>query len=83
MTAPGNGPGSEQVEDIAYADALAELEAILDSLESDQVDVDTLAIRVDRAATLIRLCRARLASARVQVEAIVDDLDDEAVDGPG
>lgn len=81
MTAPGNDPGSDQVEDIAYADALAELEGILDSLESDQVDVDTLATRVDRAATLIRLCRARLASARVQVEAIVDDLDDEAVDG--
>lgn len=83
MTPRGESPGTGQGEDTTYADALTELEGILDSLEGDQVDVDTLAARVDRAATLIRLCRARLASARVQVEAIVEDLDDEAVDGSG
>ena len=59
---------------IGYADALAELERILGELEDDTVDVDVLAARVRRAADLLRLCRDRIASARVEVETIVADL---------
>jgi exodeoxyribonuclease VII small subunit len=59
---------------IGYADALAELERILGELEDDTVDVDVLAARVRRAADLLRLCRDRIASARVEVESIVADL---------
>ena len=68
---------------LAYADALAELEEILDSLEADQVDVDTLAARVERAAVLIRLCRARLGSARAKVDAVVVELEHEVDDDAG
>ena len=77
-----SGPADDGGEDrIAYSDALAELERILQSLESDRVDVDTLAERVERAAELIRLCRSRLGAARDQVEAIVADLDDGTGNG--
>lgn len=58
-----------------YADAVAELEEILDELEADEVDVDRLAERVKRAADLIELCRNRLEEARVEVTRIVADLD--------
>jgi exodeoxyribonuclease VII small subunit len=68
---------------LAYADALVELEGILDALEADQVDVDTLAANVERAAVLIRLCRARLGSARAKVDAIVDELERETDDDAG
>ena len=57
-----------------YADALAELEEILDELEDESLDVDTLATKVERASTLIRFCRNRITSARTQVEQIVADL---------
>jgi exodeoxyribonuclease VII small subunit len=60
---------------LGYADALAELEAILAGLEREAVDVDHLAERVQRAATLIRLCRSRLASARLEIETVVADLE--------
>ncbi|MEZ5166053.1 MAG: exodeoxyribonuclease VII small subunit [Acidimicrobiales bacterium] len=36
--------------EIGYADAMAELEAILDDLEDDDLDVDVLAARVERAS---------------------------------
>jgi exodeoxyribonuclease VII small subunit len=81
-TAP-DAAGAAGAEGIAYADALAELEGILDSLEADRVDVDTLAARVERAAVLIRLCRARLGSARAKVDAIVGDLEHETDDDAG
>ena len=67
MTAAGEGP--------TYAAAVDELEAILAELEDDRLDVDQLAQRVARAAELIRLCRERIRSTRLEVEQIVADLD--------
>ncbi len=60
---------------IGYVEAMTELQAILDELESDQVDVDRLAGQVQRAAVLIRACRERIGAARVHVEQVVADLD--------
>lgn len=62
-------------DEIGYADAMAELESILDDLEDDDLDVDVLASRVERASTLITLCRDRIGAARVQVEKVVASLD--------
>lgn len=62
-------------DEIGYADAMAELESILDDLEDDDLDVDVLASRVERASTLITLCRDRIGAARVQVETVVASLD--------
>jgi exodeoxyribonuclease VII small subunit len=67
--------GEQAAADIGYAEALAELEAILDEIEDDSVDVDVLATRVRRAALLLRVCRGRIAAARVEVESIVAELD--------
>lgn len=58
-----------------YAEALSELESILAELERDNVDVDVLASRVQRAAELIRLCRERIGNARLQIEQVVAELD--------
>ena len=57
-----------------YAEALAELEAILAELERSDVDVDVLAERVKRAVELIGFCRARIGNARLQIEQVVADL---------
>jgi exodeoxyribonuclease VII small subunit len=59
-----------------YGEAMAELEAILDELEGDQLDVDLLAARVQRASELLKVCRARIARAQQDVDRIVADLDD-------
>ncbi len=65
------GPG----EPVGYGAALKELQEILSELESENVNVDRLASRVERAGTLIRLCQERLAAAELQVERVVDALD--------
>ena len=61
-------------EPLTYATAMAELETILHDLERDDVDIDHLAERVARAATLIEFCRTRIESARVDVTRLVEDL---------
>jgi exodeoxyribonuclease VII small subunit len=58
-----------------YAAAMVELEQILADLERADLDVDQLGAKVSRAAELIRACRDRIGSARLEVERIVADLD--------
>ena len=69
-------------EQIGYAEAMRELEEILDALEDDDLDVDVLATKVERASALIQLCRNRIGNARIQVEKVVASLDEptEGVD---
>jgi len=73
--------------ELGYAEALAELETILAELERESVDVDHLVERVQRAAVLIRLCRGRIATARLEIESVVADLEratgDDGDPGPG
>lgn len=66
------------VAELAYTDALAELEVILERLEHDEPDVDRVAVDVARAAELVQHCRARIADARLKVEQVVGDLDPDA-----
>ncbi|HUF84187.1 MAG TPA: exodeoxyribonuclease VII small subunit [Acidimicrobiia bacterium] len=58
-----------------YAEAMTELEEILEELEGDQLDVDVLAERVRRASELIKRCRTRIARAQADVDKIVTDLE--------
>jgi exodeoxyribonuclease VII small subunit len=67
---------SAQAAEPGYGEAMAELEAILDELEGDQLDVDLLAARVQRASELLKICRARIARAQQDVDRIVSDLED-------
>ena len=72
---------SPETEPLSYASAVDELETILGQLEDENLDIDHLAERVGRAASLIRLCRERINHTRLEVERIVSDLDG-AVPGP-
>lgn len=67
-----------ETESIGYADALAELEEILDELEDPAIDIDVLSARVERAATLIKICRGRISAAQDKVTGIVAELEDLA-----
>jgi exodeoxyribonuclease VII small subunit len=73
-------PATEASSDIGYGAALVELEGILDEIEDEAVDVDVLAARVKRAAELLRVCRDRIAAARIEVTQIVADLDPSSLD---
>ena len=69
MTSTSETPG--------YAESIAELDTILAELEGDDLDVDHLAARVQRAAELIELCRARIERARTDVDRVVKTLADD------
>ena len=74
-------------QDIGYGDALSELQQIMGELEAEDIDIDVLAEKVERAADLIRVCRGRITAAEVRVKEIVAGLDSQeeepTSDGPG
>ena len=58
---------------ISYADAMAEIEAILARFESEDFDIDTLSAQVKRATELIKLCRSRLRKAEDEVADVLKE----------
>lgn len=67
---------------MTYNEAIQELETILRSLETDQVDVDDLTARAERSAELIRLCRHKLRHAEASLDRVFDSLDEEEGEEP-
>lgn len=76
----------QQSESIGFAAAMDELNAIVAELESDRLDVDVLADRVERAAYLVGTCRDRLDATKLRVEEIIvrlDKVEPASSGGPG
>ena len=77
---------STQSDPKGYAEAMKEVESILQELDSTSVDVDVLSAKVERASFLINWCTERVASAQMTVDALVAELaefvveDDEDLD---
>ena len=63
-------PRRKDDEVVGYEDAITELEDILDALSDDDINVDELAERVKRATELVKVCRERIAAAKLEVKEI-------------
>jgi exodeoxyribonuclease VII small subunit len=57
--------------EIGYNEAISEVEAILNRLNTEQTDVDKLAAEVGRAAELIAVCKDKLRRAEQDVARVV------------
>lgn len=60
-----------------YAEAMAELEAILRELDSAGVDVDVLATKVQRASFLVEWCTSRITAAQATIDELVAALPED------
>ena len=58
-------------EKITYAEAVAEIEEILAKRNDNELDIDQLGAYVERATTLITLCKEKLLKAQKQVEKVM------------
>ena len=59
-----------------FAAAMRELEAILARIEREEVDVDLLALELERAAALVEICRGKIRRAEVEVTQILQRLEE-------
>jgi exodeoxyribonuclease VII small subunit len=75
MKEPLKAKSGEFSESISYKDAVTELEAILEEIETGDTDIDTLSEKVKRALFLIQLCRNRLRATDEELKKLMSGFD--------
>ncbi|NDW18400.1 exodeoxyribonuclease VII small subunit [Dysgonomonas sp. 216] len=58
-----------------YSEAMQELEAILQRIESGELDVDVLSEEIKNASVLIKSCKDKLHKADEEIKKILDKID--------
>ena len=59
--------------DAKYREAIEQLDEIIAQIENEDVDVDELGARVKEAVNLLRLCKAKIDKAELEVKQVVED----------
>ena len=69
-------------EDLAFGDALGELEGIVSALEGGQLDLEDSLSRYERGVALLRALQAKLSDAQQKVTMLIGELeaDEEAAE---
>lgn len=65
------------VKEMSYADAVSELESILQMMQSDECDIDSLAAYTRRSAELLKECRRRLVATEEELKTALSELEDK------
>ena len=66
--------------DIKYSKAIERLDEIINKIESDDVDVDELSLKVKEAVDLIKVCKSKIDKAELEVKQVVEDFAKESKD---
>lgn len=61
---------------MSYNEAIAEIEEILERMESEELDVDELSEKVKRVSELVRFCRNKLKTTEEEVEMVLKEMED-------
>ncbi len=56
--------------ELSYSQAMEKINAILEKLNNEELDIDTLSAEVKQATELIAYCRKKLRTAQEQVEEV-------------
>ena len=62
---------------ISYKEAIAEIEEILEKIESEELDVDELSEKVKKVSSLIKLCKDKLHKTEEEIENILKEPEEE------
>lgn len=57
-----------------YKDAISELEEIVNDIENEEIDVDELAGKVERASKLLTICSDKLKKTEQEVDKVIAKL---------
>jgi len=67
--------------DLAFGDALAELEGIVSQLESGQLELEESLSQYERGVGLLRALQAKLADAQQKVTMLIGELESDSAQG--
>lgn len=64
------------IKKISYNEAMTEIEAILEKIENEELDVDDLAEKVKRVSVLLKMCKDKLQKTNEQVEKVLKEMEE-------
>ncbi|HSQ22598.1 MAG TPA: exodeoxyribonuclease VII small subunit [Coriobacteriia bacterium] len=71
------------IEELTFGAALGELEQIVKSLETGQLELEESLARYERGVALLRACQGKLAEAEQRVTMLIGELESESEAGSG
>ena len=71
------------VEELTFGAALGELEQIVKSLETGQLELEESLARYERGVALLRACQSKLTEAEQRVTMLIGELESESETGSG
>ena len=75
-----NAGDAGSVDGLSFGDALAELEAIVGSLEGGSLELEQSLERYERGVALLKSLQARLSEAQQKVTVLLGELEQESAD---
>ena len=63
--------------DVKYTKAIQKLDEIIAKIEGEEIDVDELSVKVKEAVELIKICKAKIDKAEMEVKKVVENFDIE------
>ena len=66
------------IRQLTYARALAELERIINEIEAEETNVDTVAEKIKRATYLISFCKGKLRNVDEEVKKVLSEAENDA-----
>lgn len=63
----------KETKQFKYEDAIHELEDIVESMENNELDIDSMATKLMRAQELIKLCKDKLTKTDAEIKKILAD----------
>ncbi len=65
-----------------YKDAFEELQEIVSAIETGDIPVDELTVKITRASSLLEICKAKLTDSEAEVEKLLQKLEKENPSDP-
>lgn len=61
----------KKTSELSYAKAFKELQQIVEELENEEVEIDALVARLQRAGVLLQICKSRLSATEAETEKLL------------
>lgn len=65
--------------ELSYQEAIIELKAIVNLIENEEVEVDDLLQKVNRATELIKFCKNKLHGTQKEINGALEELNDLSI----
>ena len=68
---------NKETENITYSEAMAQLEAIVEKMQSNQCSIDNLNDYTKKSLELLKICKEKLTATDEQLQKILSEISDD------